>query len=88
MRAIATGLPVASGRPPPSSGFCHPMRLSDFIDFISVEREREDRRELFTTTTIPLSQLEATNGGAIVYCSVCQRRRSNRINLRIRESAN
>ena len=26
------------------AGFCHLMRLSDFIDFISVEREREDGR--------------------------------------------
>ena len=31
--------PAGRRRP---SGFCDTMRLSDFIDFISVERERED----------------------------------------------
>ena len=32
-RGIVAGLPLA--------GFCDPMRLSDFIDFISVERVKE-----------------------------------------------
>jgi len=36
-RGIVAGLPP----PPPPSGFCDPMRLSDFIDFISVERVKE-----------------------------------------------
>ena len=66
------------------------MRLSDFIDFISVEREREDRHELLTTLSrlyrIPLSQLETSDGGAIVYCSAVSANVGgrNRINLRIR----
>ena len=55
------------------------MRLSDFIDFISVEREREDRVvgrvvNTYSRRRIPLSQLEASDRGAIAYCSVCQRR--------------
>ena len=64
------------------------MRLGDFIDFISVEREREDRRELLTTATIPLSQLEATDGGAVVCNNVCHLGGRNRFNLPIRGSAN
>jgi len=39
-RNIDAGLPAAGRRRPPS-GFCDPMRLSDFIDFISVERVKE-----------------------------------------------
>ena len=67
--------PVGRHRPP--SGFCDPMRLSDFIDFISVEREREDDDvSCSLKLTIPLSQLEATDGGAVVCNSVCQRRGS------------
>jgi len=80
MRAIVTGLP------PPPSGFCHPMRLSDFIDFISFEHGREDSCSRWR---IPLSQLKASDRGGIVYCSACQRRGGcNHINLQIRESAN
>ena len=41
------------------AGFCHPMRLSDFFDFISVEREREDDDVSCSRRRIPLSQLEA-----------------------------
>jgi len=72
-RSDRFGVLLWARRSPPPSGFCDPMRLSAFIDFISVEREREDRRELLTTTTIPLSQLEATDRGAVVCNSVCQR---------------
>ena len=56
--------PIVTGLPP--AGFCHPMRLSDFIDFISVEREREDDDVSCSRRRIPLSQLEASHGGAIV----------------------
>ena len=65
------------------------MRLSEFIDFISVEREREVRRQtrcqhsLMTTHSFitargqrPIIALSADVGGR------------NRTNLRIRESAN
>ena len=37
---LCNSLFIVTRRPPPSS-FCHPMRLSDFIDFISVKRERD-----------------------------------------------
>ena len=77
-----------AGRPAAAAGFCHPMRLSDFIDFISVQREREDRRRTrcqhLLTTTHCLSQLEASDRGTMS-ANVGGR---NRINLRIRESAN
>ena len=72
MRGIVTGLPPSS--------FCHPMRLNDLIDFISVERERENRRRPLSTVAHDdaffLSQLEASDRGAIAYCTFCQRRGS------------
>jgi len=79
---VRFGLLLQARRSP--AGFCHPMHLSDFIDFISVEREREDRVVVGVVNTcsrrrIPLSQLEDSDRGAI---DVGGR---NRINLRIRK---
>ena len=73
------GLLLQACRPP--SSFCHLMRLRDFIDFISVKRGREDRRRDSSAVVnscsqrlIPLSQLEASDRGAIAYSTFCQRR--------------
>ena len=69
--------------PPPPSGFSDPMRLGDFIDFISVQREREDRGRTRCEhscsrrhTVYYEARCLLTSGGR------------NRINLRIGGSAN
>ena len=62
------------------------MRLGDFIDFISVERERENRRRTYIRAVNILAQDDTL---FITRRDVCQRRGGrNRINLRIGESAN